>query len=97
MNLINQINGFLAKSIGLLNAALAVVLVLFGLVLGLVLACPFIGPLAFVAGPLVGVALAISVCGLLAVLINIRDLLAESLVQRRPLDEQRDRSEDSRS
>ena len=30
MNLIHQINGFLATSIGLLNAVLAILLVLFG-------------------------------------------------------------------
>ena len=34
MNLINQINGFLAKSIGLLNALLAILLVGFALMVG---------------------------------------------------------------
>ena len=35
-----------------------------------------------IGGLLVGAAMAVLVCGLLAVLINIRDLLAESLEQR---------------
>ena len=41
--------------------------------------------------------MAVGVCGLLAVLINIRNLLAASVDQRRLLDEPRDKSEDSRT
>ena len=91
MNLIHQINGFLAKSIGLLNAVLAVLLVLFGAALGSGVIGGLVGILV---GLLVGVAMAVGACGLLAVLINIRDLLAESLDQRRRLDEPRAKSED---
>ena len=78
MNLINQINGFLAKSIGLLNALLAILLVGFALMVGVWL----LGTRGIFVGLLVGVAMAVLVCGLLALLINIRDLLAESLEQR---------------
>ena len=78
MNLINQINGFLAKSIGLLNALLAILLVGFALMVGVW----WLGTLGIFVGLLVGVAMAVLVCGLLALLINIRDLLAESLEQR---------------
>ena len=83
MNLINRINGFLATSIGLLNALLAILLVLFATAIGIW----WVGGVGgLVLGLLVGVAMAVMVCGLLAVLINIRDLLAQSLDQRRPLD-----------
>ena len=78
MNLINQINGFLAKSIGLLNALLAILLVGFALMVSVW----WLGTLGIFVGLLVGAAMAVLVCGLLAVLINIRDLLAESLEQR---------------
>ena len=78
MNLINQINGFLAKSIGLLNALLAILLVGFALMGGVWL----LGTRGIFVGLLVGAAMAVLVCGLLAILINIRDLLAESLEQR---------------
>ena len=78
MNLINQINGFLAKSIGLLNALLAILLVGFGLMVGVWV----LGTRGIFVGLLVGAAMAVLVCGLLAILINIRDLLAESLEQR---------------
>ena len=78
MNLINQINGFLAKSIGLLNALLAILLVGFALMVGVWL----LGTRGIFVGLLVGAAMAVLVCGLLAILINIRDLLAESLEQR---------------
>ena len=40
------------------------------------------GSLGFIAGALLGTAAAAVLCGLLARLINIRDLLAESLRQR---------------
>ena len=78
MNLINQINGFLAKSIGLLNALLAILLVGFALMMGVW----SLGTRGILVGLLVGAAMAVLVCGLLALLINIRDLLAESLEQR---------------
>ena len=78
MNLINQINGFLAKSIGLLNALLAILLVGFAQIVGVW----WLGTLGIFVGLLVGAAMAVLVCGLLALLINIRDLLAESLKQR---------------
>ena len=78
MNFINQINGFLAKSIGLLNALLAILLVGFALMVGVWL----LGTRGIFVGLLVGAAMAVLVCGLLAILINIRDLLAESLEQR---------------
>ena len=78
MNLINQINGFLAKSIGLLNALLAILLVGFALMMGVWV----LGTSGIFVGLLVGAAMAVLVCGLLAILINIRDLLAESLKQR---------------
>ena len=78
MNLINQINGFLAKAIGLLNALLAILLVGFGLMVGVW----WLGTRGIFVGLLVGAAMAVLVCGLLALLINIRDLLAESLEQR---------------
>ena len=78
MNLINQINEFLAKSIGLLNALLAILLVGFSLMVGV----GWLGTLGIFVGLLVGAAMAVLVCGLLALLINIRDLLAESLKQR---------------
>ena len=78
MNLINQINGFLAKSIGSLNALLAILLVGFALMVGVWL----LGTRGIFVGLLVGAAMAVLVCGLLALLINIRDLLAESLEQR---------------
>ena len=78
MNLINQINGFLAKAIGLLNALLAILLVGFALMVGVW----WLGTRGIFVGLLVGAAMAVLVCGLLALLINIRDLLAESLEQR---------------
>ena len=78
MNLINQINGFLAKAIGLLNALLAILLVGFALMVNVW----WLGTRGIFVGLLVGAAMAVLVCGLLALLINIRDLLAESLEQR---------------
>ncbi len=86
MNLINQINGFLAKSIGLLNALLAILLVGFALMVGVWL----LGTRGIFVGLLVGAAMAVLVCGLLAILINIRDLLAESLEQRPSRDDLED-------
>ncbi len=74
-----NINRFLAKSIGLLNAALAVFLILFGTAAGI----SAFGPFGILFGPVAGLALAVMVCGLIALLIDIRDLLAESLDQQR--------------
>ena len=92
MNLIHQINGFLAKSIGLLNAGP-------GDLTGSVWrGIRHWGDRGFSrkssSAFLVGVAVAVGACGLLAVLINIRDLLAELLDQRRRLEEPRAKSED---
>ena len=86
MNLINQINEFLAKSLGLLNALLAILLVGFSLMMGVGL----LGTRGIFVGLLVGAAMAVLVCGLLAILINIRDLLAESLEQRPSRDDLED-------
>ena len=83
MNLINQINEFLAKSLGLLNALLAILLVGFSLMVG----GGLLGTRGIFVGLLVGAAMAVLVCGLLAILINIRDLLAESLEQQRSSDD----------
>ena len=79
MNFINQINRFLAQSLGFLNAVLAILLVLFATAISMGWVGGLVG---LVLGLSVGVAMAVGVCGLLAVLINIRDLLAESLDQR---------------
>ena len=82
MNFLNKINQFLARSIALLNAGLAIALVL----LITALSIDWLGGVGIIVGPLVGMALAIGVCGLLAVLVNIRDLLAELLAQQRKPD-----------
>ena len=92
MKIIHRINRFLSQSIALLNAGLAVFLVLIATVgsMGTMSAAAaaadipiFLGLLAgAVLGLLIGGAVAVMVCGLLAVLINIRDLLAASLDQR---------------
>ena len=79
MNFINQINRFLAQSLGFLNTVLAILLVLFATAISMGWVRGLVG---LVLGLSVGVAMAVGVCGLLAVLINIRDLLAESLDQR---------------
>ena len=62
MNFINQINGFIAKSLGFLNAVLAILLVLFATAISI----GWVGGLVGL-GLLVGVAMAVGVCGLLAV------------------------------
>ena len=77
MNFVHQINQFLASSISVLNALLAVILMLFSMAAGY----QAIGILGLFFGIFVGAALAIAFCGLLAVLINIRDLLSASLKQ----------------
>ena len=93
MNFINQINGFIAKSLGFLNAVLAILLVLFAtaISIGWVGGFSRTRPLGWGGNGRGGFA----VCS--PWLINIRDLLAESLAQRRTLDDQRDKSEDSRT
>ncbi len=70
----SAINHFLATSIGWLNALAAVLLVVVftgGAFFAL-------GGIGIIVGPLVGAAVAVILCGALAVLINIRDLLAAS-------------------
>ena len=77
MNFVNQINHFLASTISVLNALLAVFLLLLSMAAG----HQTMGGLGLFIGILAGAALAVAFCGLLAVLINIRDLLAASLKQ----------------
>ena len=77
MNFVNQINHFLASTISVLNALLAVFLLLISMAAGY----QAIGGLGLFIGIFACAALAIAFCGLLAVLINIRDLLAASLKQ----------------
>ena len=71
----SKINQFLAASIGWLNAAAAVFLVVVSTAVG----GWVFGAFGIVIGPLVGAAAAVILCGALAVLINIRDLLAATL------------------
>ena len=77
MNFFNQINHFLASSIAVLNALLAVFVVLFSMAAGY----QALGGFGLFVGMFAGASLAVAFCGLLAVLINIRDLLAASLNQ----------------
>lgn len=71
----SRINQFLASSIGWLNAVAAVLIV----VMCTAGAMFLLGGFGIILGPLVGVASAVIVCGALAVLINIRNLLAAGL------------------
>ena len=87
-----KINRTLARLIGVLNAGLAIALVLLGLLLGISGASAFAGRPSFgdivfglLIGAMIGVAMAVAICGLLAILINIRDLL-EELAQKRRAD-----------
>ena len=75
--MIQKINNLLARSIVSLNAILAIVLVVFGTIFGITAGMAFLGPLALIVGPFIGIAAAIVVCGLLAVLLDLRDLLVE--------------------
>ena len=75
MHFANRINQLLAASIGVVNAILAIFLVLIGLLTGIYWLGTVFG---IIVGLAVGVALAVSICGTLAVLVNIRDLLKES-------------------
>ena len=79
MNYANRINQLLAASIGVVNALLAIFLVLIMLVTGINW---FGTAMGLIVGLLGGAALAVAVCGTLAVLVNIRDLLEESLRNR---------------
>ena len=78
MNSIHRINHALAQIVALLNVAAAVVVVLIAAAAGYT----WSGIFGLIAGAVLGIALATVLCGLLALLINIRDLLAESLTQR---------------
>ena len=78
MNTVHRINNGLAQILALLNVAAAIVVVLITAGAGYM----WFGSLGFFAGALLGTAAAAVLCGLLARLINIRDLLAESLRQR---------------
>ena len=78
MNTIYRINQALAQVVALLNVAAAVVVVLSTAAIGYT----WFGIFGFIAGALLGTAFAAVLCGLLALLINIRDLLAESLTRR---------------
>lgn len=79
MHVANRINQLLAASIGVVNAVLAIVLILTALAIGINWFGVVFG---IVAGLLSGVALAVAICGTLAILVNIRDLLEESLRNR---------------
>ena len=79
MNVANRINQLLAASIGRANAVLAIVLILFGLATGINWFGWVVG---IILGLLAGFAMAVSVCGVLAILVSIRDLLEESLRNR---------------
>ena len=78
MSVVNQINHFLASSISFLNALLAVFFVLFSMAAGY----QVLGAFGLFIGIFAGASIAIAFCGLLAVLINIRDLLSASLQQK---------------
>ena len=82
--MIQKINNLLARSISPINAILALFLFVFGSISGVAATMAFIGPLAFIVGPCLGIALAITVCGLLALLLDVRGLLREcrDLLQR---------------
>ena len=79
MNFANRINRLLAASIGVVNALLAIFIILI-MVAGSI---SMLGTgLGIVVGLLGGAALAVAICGTLAILVNIRDLLEESLRSR---------------
>ena len=78
MTFVNRINQLLAASIGVVNAVLALFLVLVGLLTGI----HWLDAFGIIVGLVVGVAMAVAICGTLAVLVNIRDLLKESLQNR---------------
>ena len=76
MNFANRINQLLAASIGVVNALLAIFLMLIMVVTGINVLGTAMG---IIVGLLGGAALAVAICGTLAVLVNIRDLLEESV------------------
>ena len=73
MNFVYRISQFLTGSISVLHALLAVFIMLFSMAAGSQVFGGF--------GLFAGASLAVAFCGLLAVLINIRDLLSASLKQ----------------
>lgn len=75
--MIQKINNLLARSIVSINAILAVVLAVGGTIFGIAGGMAFLGPLALIVGPFMGVATAVVVCGLLAVLLDMRKVLVE--------------------
>ena len=77
MNLVQKINTYLASSIAFLNALLAVMLILSAMGL----CYQVLGMFGIFIGFFLGASAAVALCGMLAVLINIRDLLARSLSQ----------------
>ena len=79
MSFAHRINQFLAASIGVINAILAMFLILFLATVGIIL----LGPFGIIPGLLVGAVFAVAIGGVLAILINIRDLLEESLRNQR--------------
>ena len=79
MKFANRINNLLAVSIGAVNAVLAIALILIMVALGISV-FGWVG--GIIAGLLTGAAAAVAICGALAILVNIRDLLAESLRNR---------------
>ena len=78
MNLVQKINTYLASSIAFLNALLAVMLILSAMGF----CYQMLGMFGIFIGFFLGASAAVALCGMLAVLINIRDLLARSLSQR---------------
>ena len=72
-----RINQLLAASIGVVNAILAIFLIM------VVSSISVFGTgTGIIVGLLGGAALAVAICGTLAVLVNIRELLEESLRKR---------------
>ena len=80
--MVENINRLLARSIGTLNALLAVIFLLGGLSAGIA-ATAVLGPFGLIGGVIAGAAAAVTFCGLLAVAIRIRDLLEECLAELR--------------
>ena len=78
MNSIQRINQSLAQLVASLNVVAAVLIVLMTAAAGYTWA----GIIGIIVGVVVGTVFAGVVCGVLALLINIRDLLADSLTPR---------------
>ena len=78
MNSIQRINQALAQLVASLNVVAAVLIVLLTAAAGYTWA----GIVGIIVGVVVGTVFAGVVCGVLALLINIRDLLADSLTPR---------------